>query len=167
MKKILVGICIVLMVFSSSVIAIPSKVNDEEFKIQNLINNDLPDLIIEDIVIRTGHFPGEQDFYCKVKNIGNSPTPDEIEAQIIVIKLIFVIIPISIVFKKSSSHFIGGTLDPGETIELFLLGDDYFPNYFGIYKFYCTVNPNIKFLELQYNNNKYNEKHFVFLGKWF
>jgi len=38
-------------------------------------NEEMPDLIIEDLVISPGHQPGDEEYWLKLKNIGNASTP--------------------------------------------------------------------------------------------
>ena len=141
--------------------------NDALINKSTINNEDLPDLIITDISIQPGSLIGTQECYCTIKNIGNSSTGYEIEVKIIVKRNPLGIFPgLFTIFSDSSIHCIDGGLKPGVSIDLYLVSDDNLPK-FGFYRFYCTVNPKSTIKEISYENNDYNEKHFVFFNIWF
>src|SRR4030042_3890926 len=90
-KKPLIVCAVVLLVLGSS---IPVLANEEK-----------PDLIVEDLLIFPGHFPDEEEFRVRVKNIGNASTPTDkfIDITIIVRWKIFSVLPLIPVRKFTGS----------------------------------------------------------------
>ena len=162
MKKI-IGILICMLLVS--VIFAPMGIAYVDVTKPQNTGSGKPDLIIDNIIIRTGSFPGDQIFYCKVKNIGDAKTEGDIEIQTTV-KLMFFRIPLIKVFSELVLFGIGGHLYPGESVELSIVTDDDLPK-FGFYQFSCTVNPNQVIDESAYSNNHYSESFRVFFGRWF
>ncbi len=169
-KKILISsiIAVVILLLPSTIVM--SELNTdtaEDIEIQNIINNGLPDLIIEDIFIRFGSMIGDQIFDCTIKNIGDAKTEKNIiETHTTVRYKLFGILPLSIVFSETTLHGVGLGLYPGESATLSIV-DDYELPKFGTYSFSCTVNPNKKIGEYTYSNNRYSEGFHVLFGYWF
>ena len=130
-------------------------------------NEGKSDLVIEDIIIRTGTMPGDQIFYCWVKNIGDAKTDKGIiEIYTTVRFKLFGILPLSTVFSKTTPFGVGYGLYPGESANLSIVTDCELPK-FGTYGFYCTVNPNMEIEEYNYSNNRHSEVFHVLFGYWF
>jgi len=125
-----------------------------------------PDLVITDISISPGSMIGTHVCDCTIKNIGNSSTGDLIEIRIIVKrKPLGIFPPLFTVFSRSITFWVGGGLEPGESIPLPVIDDCNLPS-FGFFKFSCTVNPGRTIEESNYDNNDLAEKYIAFLGIW-
>lgn len=156
MKKINISICFILMLLIPSTIVKPDTLDDV------MMIDDLPDLIVTDIIIEEDWWhPLEYLFIAKIKNIGNSPAPKLIETHTIVKRLLFGFFPIGTVFNETYSFNIATNLAPGETFEVELCRGYEIPSGFNIV--YCTVNPNHTIEETSYFNNKHSDKFFGFI----
>jgi hypothetical protein len=134
------GVIILLLFLSTTCLPI---VNASEGK---------PDLMIEDLLILPGHQPGEEEFRCRVKNIGDASTPSGkfIDITVIVRWKILDILPLIPVRKFIASA--ANSLAPNETANIPFAYSDSMP-IFGFYEFYCTVNPKATIDESNYQNN--------------
>jgi hypothetical protein len=156
MKKIIIGICFILILVLPSTVA-----NLKTLDNVNVID-DLPDLIVKDIYVEEDWWlPLEYIFVAKIQNIGISPAPRFIETRIIVKRLLFGLLPIKTYFNESNTINIGKELAPGETVDVELCRGYEIP--IGFNKFYCTVNPNQTIEEAMYSNNNRSEKFFGFI----
>ena len=133
---------------------------------QTVSADGLPDLIIEDVRIEPGSFPYEQEFYCRLRNVGDVIVDVTISLSV---KLQFCILLGMLPIHTIDSYIGAGNyvpgLNPGESIDIYFAHSDDLPR-FGFYRFSCEVNPNSIIDEIDYNNNYYDEKSFVFLGYW-
>jgi len=134
------GVIILLLFLSTTCLPI---VNASEGK---------PDLIIEDLLILPGHQPGEEEFRCQVKNVGDASTPSDkfIDITVTVRWKTFGLLPLIPVRKFTASA--ANSLAPGETNNIPFAYSDSMP-IFGFYEFYCTVNPKATIDESNYQNN--------------
>jgi len=125
-----------------------------------------PDLIIEDIFRWPNNFPDEYHFECSVRNIGNYPIyKAEFEIYVKIYWMLFGRIPLIPIKSHTTSVYVEGYLF-GELKYNFIIAQcDRLP-IFGTYRFYLTVNPNLKIDESDYDNNKYSEDWNVFLWNW-
>ena len=117
-----------------------------------LASEEKPDLIIEDLLILPGHQPGEEEFRCRVKNVGDASTPSDkfIDITVTLRWKTFGLLPLIPVRKFTASA--ANSLAPGETNNIPFAYSDSMP-IFGFYEFYCTVNPNATIDESNYQNN--------------
>jgi len=116
-----------------------------------------PDLDIKNIIIEIdyGHHPWPYiSFYCRVKNIGNSPVEDTIVVTVRAYRCLF-LLPIYYVDTFEGKSKLGCILDPGETIDIYFANDG-FPRD-GLYWFFAEVNPGKTIDESNYFNNYYIE----------
>jgi hypothetical protein len=154
MKKplIVVSLCaVVLLVLGSSNTVIA--------------NEEMPDLIIEDLLIFPGHTPDEEEFRCQVKNIGNASTPydKDLDISVTIRWKTFGLLPL-IQVRKFTGGTGGFSLEPGETIKLPFATSSRMP-FFGFYTFYCVVNPEHIIEESNYQNNVYTETVLLILQR--
>jgi len=129
-----------------------------------------PDLIIEDLLILPGHHPYEEEFRCRVKNVGDASTlsDKDLDISVTVRWKTFGLLPLIPV-----REFIGGTggssLAPGEIKDI-PFATTYRMPLFGFYTFYCTVDPEHKIDESNNQNNVYTETVLFILqaafGSW-
>jgi len=159
MKKIIISIFFVLMLLLPSTIAKPYTSNN------NKIIEDLPDLIVKDIIMEDGYHPLEWIFWAKIKNIGVSPANRWIETQIIVKKWWYGYNSTIIVINESFNHKLENELEPGETVDLLLCWSSELPTP-GFFIFDCTVNPSYTIEETTYSNNKRSEKFYGTQLSW-
>jgi len=125
-----------------------------------------PDLIVEQIgFVPYGDSGLEDVAYMVIKNIGNAKSKEEISYKYTFTKMLFGIIPIRIVQTHTDSMIYEGGLGPQETCSGALIYENELPK-FGIYKFSCTVNPDLTNEESNYDNNVLSQKFIAFLGQW-
>jgi len=130
-----------------------------------LANEELPDLIIEQIGFVPYGDGGEDVAYMVIKNIGNAKSQEEISYKYTFTQMLFGIIPIRIVRTHTDSMIYEGGLGPQETCSGALIYENELPK-FGIFKFSCTVNPDLTNQESNYDNNDLSQKYIAFLGQW-
>ena len=153
-KRILIGSIIAVVIL---IIASFPTVGSSEGK---------PDLVIEDMVIKPGNFPNEQEFFCRVKNIGDVIAEKTIFVSVD-IRMCFLLgmLPIYLIGTfDGGGNFVPG-LYPGETIDIVFAYSYDLPR-FGFYLFSCKVNPQQTIDEGKFSNNYHSEKSFVLFGNW-
>lgn len=132
-------------------------------------NDGKPDLIIEDIILKSGHEPFSSFLYCSIKNIGDSPTPRNSVYEVYVrcYWLLFGFIPLVNIKSETKGGQYSGSIFGEDTYDLYIEPSD--TNFiWGAYGFYLVVNPNRKIDESNYLNNMYNENWFYnFIIGWF
>ena len=170
MKKIVIGVFIVLMLLipSSTAMFDSSLESDDVIKSQNTVNNDgLADLIITNIFsykVDTGDpLSYLEGLKITIKNIGDTTIPSytHYEVHFVVTKLLFGIFPIKVVEDEVWVTIPDFNLHPGASKELVI--NDGWTNSLtygriGIFKVHVTVNPEVE--EENYDNNKYSERFF-------
>jgi hypothetical protein len=119
-----------------------------------------PDLVITDIIVekleyRNSPWP-EFYFYCRVKNIGNTPVEKTIEVTISAFKCVL-LFPIAYVDTFQGQSKTGKILKPGETVDIYFANDFDFLN-LGVYLFCAKVNTRKIIDESNYDNNYYRER---------
>jgi len=133
---------------------------------------EMPDLIIEDLLILPGSHPFEESFECQVKNIGDTLTPPDkfIYISVTVRWKIFGLFPL-IPIREFRGGTIGSGLAPGEIVKITFAGTANHMPLFGFYSFYCMVNPEHIIDESNNQNNVYTETVLFILGltlnSWF
>jgi hypothetical protein len=129
-----------------------------------LASEELPDLIIEDLVISPGHQPGDEEYWLKLKNIGNASTPSNkgIDITVTVRWKIFGILPSIIVRQYETSFWRDGGLAPGDTAGI-TFTSNYLMPFFGFYWIYCKINPYGRISESNTRNNAYTETVLIIL----
>ncbi len=126
-------------------------------------NEEMPDLIIEDLLILPGSHPHQEEFSCLVKNVGDASTSSNKNLDITVTMRwkTFGLLPL-IPIRKFTGGIIG-SLAPNETIDISFATTNRMP-LFGFYTFYCVVNPEHIIEESNYQNNVYTETVLLLLG---
>lgn len=125
-----------------------------------------PDLIVEQIGFAPYGDSGLEDVaYIVIKNIGSTRSKEEISYKYTFTKMLFGIIPIRIVRTHTDSMIYEGGLGPQETCSGALIYENELPK-FGVYKFSCTVNPDLTNEESNYNNNELSQLFIAFFGQW-
>jgi hypothetical protein len=133
-----------------------------------VINDDLPDLIVEDIELYSRQPEhGYYELNAKIKNIGDSPATGRFEFKVIFYRLILGIFPIPVSYFKDDKPFKGGIINPQE-IQYHFLCDNYdFPSRMGIYIIFVEINMDKSVEESNYDNNVRIEKHRKSLVYWY
>jgi uncharacterized protein YxeA len=167
MKKILVGILIVLMLLLPSAVALPeiTAKNNDVIKYQKK-GSEKPDLIVHDFwVEHMEHIEGYNDFHMRIQNVGDATIDknEDIFVKIDVKKFSFS--KLKLVNYKNYHFSMSDHIDdllPGGTKDKDFDDDlgQYEP---GIYIFDCTVNPDRTIDEKLYINNDRTE---LVIGIW-
>ncbi len=164
-KKILLGSIIAVgMVLLPLAIAVPELESDniDEIKPQNIRISGKPDLTVEKIFDMSNNIIVLSDIKCRIKNIGDTITPgDRIEIFFEMKKMLFGVIPIETVYSSTWETICSG-IEPGESRDFTLLNAIEPDEYLGFYKVTCKVNPNWKFAEESYFNNRRTDRFFTF-----
>ncbi len=161
-KKILIGsIIAVAILLLPSAVAMPelSSTSIDKTELQNTGSSGKPDLIIEGIATKPENWY-EDEYLCRIKNIGNETTYDFIDLEVTIKRLFLGKFPIKTVRFYRSSGKISSGVSPGETYDLFFAYESNLP-IFGFYRFDCVVNPQHTIDESDYNNNFYSKTYFV------
>jgi hypothetical protein len=159
MKKILIGLVIVLMLLLPVVSAF--NIDSSNVNVQTNNNDiDLPDLIIEDIYEKYGWNPYVRDWVCLIKNIGNVACPPY-KAYWINVNLTIERIRFGNVYKTENYNITNNIgmsppLQPGESQYILIFSDEYISDYGRLY-FSSIVNPYHTMEESNYDNNYYEE----------
>jgi len=134
--------------------------------VPTVVSEGKPDLVIEDMVIKPGNFPNEQEFFCRVKNIGDVIAEKTIFVSVdIRMCFLFGMLPVYLIGTfDGGGNFVPG-LFPGDTIDIVFAYSYDLPR-FGFYLFSCEVNPQLTIDEGKYSNNFYSEKSFAIFGNW-
>jgi len=167
MKKILVGIIIVIMLLlqSSHAFSELNLIDENDVGSKNIVESDKPDLIITNIWFKWN--PWNPFPHCThyigvtIKNIGDEKVDEneDINLTIIVKKWLFVKL-------KTYNIDIKGGLEPGESKKSNfsdIIDSDYFP---GFYKFISYVNSEKAIDESDYLNNDYTERDLYLILCW-
>ena len=133
---------------------------------QNVCADGLPDLIVEDIVIRTGSFPREWDFNCIIRNVGTEIIYEYISLDVVIVQYFLGIIPIKIIDTLERGVTVTSGVAPNERTTIPIICDEFLPE-FGWYVFKCEVNRDHSIEESNYGNNFYNEGFFRLFERWF
>jgi hypothetical protein len=157
MKKILIGMIIVLMLL------IPSVVATSELKydiIESKNNNDgNPDLVITEIRPDTGDVPLITGTEVTIKNVGDASFSGEIRVRLKVDRIIFGFLPIESQYTAVQS-FTDNSFSPGEK---YYMHFPYMPEErFRSFRFIATVDPFDEIWEENDLNNKMKERFFIF-----
>ncbi|MBU1940992.1 MAG: hypothetical protein KKC68_04400 [Candidatus Thermoplasmatota archaeon] len=158
-KKTIIGILLALIVVipsvSASNIAENVKLNVGSDGSHVIV---LPDLIIEDID-KIYENPYLSEYYCLVRNIGNTESEDIIIVEVEVIEewLLFGLIPMTEIHNFRAGDNYAPFLLPGESIGIVFAFSDKF-HAGSTLKFSAEVNPEHTIEELDYNNNFYEEE---------
>jgi hypothetical protein len=152
MKKYIISILVLLLFLSTTCIPVSA-------------SGEMPDLIIEDLLIFPGDFPDEEEFDVQIKNIGNASTPNDknLDVSISVRWKIFGLLPL-ISVRKFTCGTGGFNLAPNESIIL-PFATTYRMPLLGFYTFYCKVNPKHIIDESNYQNNMYTETVLLILQR--
>lgn len=164
MRKIFIGIIIVLMLLLPSIPAMSElNLNDENhIESQNIVNSGKPDLIITNVWFDPINIPPGPWYNIKItiKNIGDEKVDEneDINISIIVKKWFFIT-------YKTYDITIKGGLEPGKrNHSTFVVWDyDYIP---GFYRFKCNVNVDKTIDESDYQNNIYSEYALKIFSFW-
>ncbi len=168
-KKILIiSLFICILLICPIVIAVDGISGIDKNKSPKIVNNSLPDLIVD---IKIHPFGDNWVWLCglEMKNIGDTSLCEKPEINFTIIGLFGMFIP-GVKFKvKLVDVWMGdGCLEPGESevAELYSIQDILSPLP-GIYMFIANINNNKSIEEKNYNNNLQIECHYKLFLNWF
>lgn len=163
MKKILVGMIVVLMLLLPSVIATADLDSNTSQPLN--INEGKPDLIVEKFFVM-GRFPWNcYDLYCRIRNIGtkNFSLNGKLTFIWSLKKNIFGLIPIKTIISEKLEYGCQINIKPGGKTDFLLLNMVENGDFTGMYTIECWVNPDLKYEEEIYYNNR-NKALFLSFG---
>jgi len=161
-KKILIGSMLVLTLL----LLMPSIPAIQQKSIGDGVNDDLPDLIVENIYFYSRR--PEWDYWelkVDIKNIGEGIANETITVKFVFLRLVLGILPIILVPIRTTD-ILSGIL-PGQTITRTIAYDYGIPHLSGFYIVIVTINTDKKLNESNYSNNWRSEKHNRFFDYWY
>jgi hypothetical protein len=136
---------------------------------QNVCAEELPDLIIENIVIDEygHHVPPGQEFYCRITNSGDKEVTAYIVISVHVVRCLFGIFPVFLEREYTGSIINEEGLSPGTSVDIQFAYKYELPEpLFGIFLFKAEVDPDNMIAESNDSNNHFTDKFQIFFSMW-